>query len=78
MFKELNPIVKMCDLFIVQEMNSMEIIGVYDTLDAAQIAGEIWTKHFVVIQKTLNSPCDVDSSSKRRSLKVVYESQIIN
>jgi hypothetical protein len=66
------------DLFIVQEMNSMEIIGVYDTIDAAKIAGEIWTKHFVVIQKTLNSPCDVDSSSKRRSLKVVYESQIIN
>lgn len=66
----------MTELYIVQENNSMEVIGVYDSIEAAKIAGEIWTKQFIIIHKILNSPCDVDSSSYRRQTKVIYESGI--
>lgn len=66
----------MTELYIVQENSSMEVIGVYDSLEAAKVAGEIWTKQFIIICKTLNSPCDIDSSSYRRKSKVIYESGI--
>lgn len=65
----------MTDLYIVQETNSMEVIGVYDTLESGKVAGEIWTKQFIIIRKTLNSPCDMDSSYRRTS-QVIYESGI--
>jgi len=64
----------MTDFYVVQENNSMEVIGVYDTLEAAIVAGEIWTKQFIIIRKTLNSPCEVDAASYRRKYDVIYES----
>lgn len=66
----------MTELYVVQETNSLEVIGVYDSLEAAKVAGEIWTKQFFIVHKTLNSPCDIDSSSYRRKSKVIYESGI--
>ncbi len=59
-------------LYVVQEVNTSEVIGVYDTFDAAKIAGEIWTTQFYIVEKTLNAPPDVGRSGGRLS-KVVYD-----
>ena len=59
-------------LYIVQEADTSEVIGAYDTFEAAKIAGEIWTSRFYIVEKTLNSPPETGRSGGRL-LKVIYD-----
>lgn len=59
-------------LYIVQEFNTSEVIGVYDTFESAKIAGEIWTRQFYIIEKILNSPPQTSRSGGRLST-VIYD-----
>lgn len=62
----------MSTLYIVQETTSLEVIGVYDTFESAKIAGEIWTREFIIVEKNLNSPPAVDTKAARKT-SIVYE-----
>jgi hypothetical protein len=64
------------NLYIVQEVNTSEVIGVYDTFASAKIAGEIWTSSFYIVEKTLNATPDVGKSCIRLSPSVIYDSTI--
>lgn len=59
-------------LYIVQEANTSEVIGVYDTFESAKIAGEIWTQQFYIVEKVLNAPPETGRSGGRLS-KVIYD-----
>lgn len=62
------------NLYIVQEINTSEVIGIYDTFTAAKIAGEIWTPSFYIVEKTLNAT--LDKSCNRLSSSIIYDSTI--
>lgn len=62
-------------LYIVQEANTSEVIGAYDTFESAKIAGEIWTSSFYIVEKTLNAPPNVSKSGGRLS-KVIYDTNM--
>jgi hypothetical protein len=64
------------NLYIVQEVNTSEVIGVYDTFSAAKIAGEIWTSSFYIVEKTLNATPDVGKSFIKIPSSVIYDSTI--
>lgn len=54
-------------IYIVQELNSMEIIGVYDTLENAKLAGKFHTKNYIVVEEEINN------NVNKRKIRVVYE-----
>lgn len=62
-------------VYVVQDTETNDIIGVYDTLESAETSGEIWTSAFIIIPKILNSPPDIDSKACRKpSVTYFYKS----
>jgi hypothetical protein len=62
------------NLYVVLEDNTSNLLGVFDSLEAAKMCGEVWAKSFYIIECTLNSPPNTSSSGHRKNFPCVYES----